>query len=95
MYIEQILVLPETQEICKLLGIDPLGLLGSGSLLIACKNDGCELLMSEIQQAGIQVSCIGEVLEEGFGIEAFSKSDRSVQWPHVETDELTRMMDQI
>ena len=90
-YMERIPVFPETRQICELLGVDPLGLIGSGSLLIACRSDGCEVVMEAIQEAGIQVSSIGEVLEEGVGIEAIGGNSERVPWPHFDADELTRV----
>lgn len=90
-YTDQIPVLRETRKICRLLDIDPLGLIGSGGLLIACRHNGCEKLMSAIREAGIQVSAIGEVLEKGFGIEAVL-GEKEVKWPHFAADELTRVL---
>ncbi len=83
-------VFAETRKICHLLGIDPLGLIGSGSLLICCRQTGCEALMSAIRRAGIDVTCIGEVLEEGRGIAALKKA-QPTPWPRFEVDEITRL----
>jgi hydrogenase expression/formation protein HypE len=83
-------VFAETRKICHLLGIDPLGLIGSGSLLICCRQTGCEALMSAIRWAGIDVTCIGEVLEEGRVIAALKKA-QPTPWPRFEVDEITRL----
>jgi hydrogenase maturation factor len=83
-------VFSETHRVCKLLGIDPLGLIGSGSLLICCRQFGCESLMASICKTGIDVTCIGEVLEKGQGIIAVKKG-RPVSWPQFEVDEITRL----
>jgi hydrogenase expression/formation protein HypE len=83
-------VFAETRQVCRLLGIDPLGLIGSGSLLICCRPTGCEALMSAIRRAGIDVTCIGEVLEEGRGIAALKKA-QPTPWPQFEVDEITRL----
>jgi len=80
----------QTQEISRLLDIDPLGLIGSGSLLICCRADAYEGLMTRIQNVGIRVTCIGEVLEAGRGIEAV-KDDGPAKWPIFEVDELARL----
>ena len=90
-YMDQISVLPETRQICELLGLDPMGLIGSGSLLIVCQNDACERVVTAIQESGIQVSRIGEVLGKGFGIEAVRNEGEGVAWPHFDVDELTRV----
>jgi hydrogenase expression/formation protein HypE len=83
-------VFAETRQVCRLLGIDPLGLIGSGSLLICCRQTGCKLLMSAIRRSGIDVTCIGEVLEEGQGIAALKKA-QPTPWPQFEVDEITRL----
>jgi hydrogenase maturation factor len=83
-------VYPQTDKICQLLDIDPLGLIGSGSLLVCCRESACENLMAAIGKAGIDVTCIGEVLEPGSGITA-EKHRQPVPWPQFETDEITRL----
>ncbi len=83
-------VYPQTDKICQLLDIDPLGLIGSGSLLVCCREAACDNLMAAIGKAGIDVTCIGEVLEPGRGITA-EKDRQPVPWPQFETDEITRL----
>jgi hydrogenase maturation factor/phosphoglycolate phosphatase-like HAD superfamily hydrolase len=83
-------VFRETREFCRLLGIDPLGLIGSGSLLICCRPTGCNSLISAIHEAGIEVTCIGEVLEGDPGISAL-KNSQPATWPQFEVDEITRL----
>ena len=83
-------VFRETRKFCRLLGIDPLGLIGSGSLLICCRRTGCDSLISAIHEAGIDVSCIGEVLDAGPGVTAV-KNSQPVTWPQFEVDEITRL----
>jgi len=80
----------QTERICRLLGIAPLGLIGSGSLLIACKKDGSHRVEERIRKAGIDVACIGQVLEAGRGIQAV-RDNQSVAWPRFEVDELARL----
>jgi hydrogenase expression/formation protein HypE len=88
--VDAIPVFAETRKVCSLLGIDPLGLIGSGSLLICCRQAGCESLLSAIRRAGIDVTCIGEVLETGQGIRAVKKA-QPTPWPQFEADEITRL----
>ena len=88
--VDAIPVFSETRRVCSLLGIDPLGLIGSGSLLICCRQTGSESLMAAIRGAGIDVACIGEVLAKGQGIIALKKAQRT-SWPQFEADEITRL----
>ena len=89
-YTDNIPFFPETRKICNLLDIDPLGLIGSGSLLICCRREGCDELIASILDAGIEIASIGEVLEGGHGIHAYQKN-RQVGWPVFEVDEITKL----
>ncbi len=86
----QIMVFPETIEICDLLRINPMGLIGSGSLIICCKPEAKTQLIAEISAANIAVACIGKVMEPGRGIDA-RRNNQPEKWPFFESDELTRL----
>ena len=86
----QIPVYPETQKICDLLDIDPLGLIGSGSLLICCRSANSQELMQRIEAAGVEITCIGEVLDKGQEIQAY-EGKKPVPWPGFEVDEITKL----
>ena len=87
---DRIPVFPQTRKICRLLHIDPMGLIGSGSLLICCREPTAEPLMAGIRDAGIQVTRIGEVTNPGRGIDAVGP-EGPVPWPRFEVDEITRL----
>lgn len=87
---DRIPIYPETEKICSLLGIHPLGLIGSGSLLICCSKNSSDHLMAAIKTKGIEVSCIGEVLGKGNGIEAI-ENRQAVTWPQFEVDEIATL----
>ena len=87
---DRIPVFPQTKKICTLLGIDPMGLIGSGSLLICSRKNETQMLMDSIRDAGIDITLIGEVMEAGRGVEAVSMAG-PVAWPSFEADEITRL----
>jgi hydrogenase maturation factor len=87
---DRIPIFPQTKKICNLLGINPMGLIGSGSLLICSRNNETEMIMDSIRSAGIDIARIGEVMEAGRGVEAVSKDGPAV-WPSFEVDEITRL----
>jgi hydrogenase expression/formation protein HypE len=87
---EQIPIFAQTRKVCAALGLDPLGLIGSGSLLICCAPETSAELIEKIEKSGIEATDIGEVGEAGTGIEAF-RDGTPVDWPQFETDELTRL----
>jgi HAD superfamily hydrolase (TIGR01549 family) len=80
----------QTAKICRLLNINPYGLIGSGSLLISCHPSVAKPLMAQIQAKGINIVAIGEVLEAGEGIQAF-KQGQPCEWPSFGVDEITHL----
>lgn len=88
--IDRIPTYPETEQICRFLDLDPIGLIGSGSLIICCSKGDTQGLMNQLDKAGIASTCIGEVLGKGRGIAA-TKGHRKVPWPHFDVDEITRL----
>jgi len=88
--LDKIPVYPETKKICRLLNLNPLGLIGSGSLLICCRKNIHAQLMNAIRQKKIRVTLIGEVLNKGRGIKAM-RQGQPIEWPRFEVDEITRL----
>lgn len=89
---DRIPVFSQTRKISRLMEIDPLGLIGSGSLLICCRKDDTDRLIHSIRDAGIQISRIGEVSDPGQGIRAESGGS-PVSWPCFEVDEIARLFE--
>ncbi len=88
--LERIPVYPATAIFCRALGLDPLGLIGSGSLLLTCRGQYRRRLMDELAKAGIEVAEIGTVAGKGRGIDA-RRNGRPVTWPEFQVDEITRL----
>jgi HAD superfamily hydrolase (TIGR01549 family) len=90
LHLDRIPIYPQTARICGLLGIDPLGLIGSGSLLITCAPAEAQAVADAVLAAGIEVCDIGEVLEEGQGVEAL-RDEAPAVLPAFERDEVSRL----
>lgn len=88
--LDAIPVTETTTELCRAAGLDPLGLIGSGALLITVEPDAADALEKVLSDAGIPASRIGRVLEAGSEIEAHSRG-APAEWPSFETDEITRV----
>jgi hydrogenase maturation factor len=88
--IDRIPVYPETRRVCRVLGINPLGLIGSGGLLICCRPGASADLQRILREAGIVVSRIGVVLPTGTGVEAL-RNGRPARWPRFAVDEIARL----
>ena len=87
---DKIPVYDQTRKICRAFGLDPLGLIGSGSLLICCDEESSPNLAQELEKAGVSATKIGVVGEKGGGVAAQS-GGRPADWPVFEVDEITRL----
>lgn len=83
-------IYPQTRRMGDILEIDPLGLIGSGSLLICCRPEFVQQLVADLKKNAIAVTDIGEVTRDKPGIEALEK-DVPVTWPRFDVDEITRL----
>jgi HAD superfamily hydrolase (TIGR01509 family) len=93
----------ETRRVCGLLGADPLGLIGSGSLLISCAPQEATGLLDALAAAGVEATRIGTVLDRGAGVRAWHGSSDPVSarergcaeaaWPSFAVDEVARVLE--
>jgi len=91
--LEKIPIFPRTEKICRLLNLDPLGLIASGSLLICCRKSTHSTLINNLKKARIRVSLIGEVEGKGEGIRAF-RDKKKYPWPDPPVDEIARLFEE-
>ena len=89
-HLDRIPVYAQTARVCSILDIDPLGVIGSGSLLITCSAADAGPLAAAVADSGIEIADIGEVLEPGEGVQAF-EGGVSVEWPRFARDEVSRL----
>ena len=90
-FMEAIPIYPETDRLCRLLNINPLGLIASGSLLICCRPDHSHTLIDNMAHNQVPLTLIGAVGRPGKGVDA-KKQGKSVKWPEFDTDEITRLL---
>ena len=88
---DQIQVLPETTAICALLGLDPMGLLASGSLLVVCDQGSAVEILRAYHERDIPARIIGRVAERQFGI-MLRDTRGLVPLPEYERDEITKII---
>jgi hydrogenase expression/formation protein HypE len=86
---EAIPILDETRAIAEALGIDPLGMLASGSLLIATQAESVSSIVRDIEAAGIPVSVIGRLTEDPLDAVLIEAGERR-QLPEFAVDEVAR-----
>ena len=91
---DSIPVLPECREICLALGLDPLGLLGSGAMLITLPSIDVPKLLSALGSEGIDGYEIGQMIAAEEGLVMIG---REGEGPLLEfhRDELARYFSQV
>jgi len=85
----QVCRFPETVALCQALDLDPLGLLGSGALLVTASAVDAGRMVQALNAAGIGASIIGEVIDGPPLVEA-TAADGAVSFPTFARDELAR-----
>jgi hydrogenase maturation factor len=86
---ERLPLLGECETMCRHFGIDPLGLIASGSLLIVAEKDREEAILQRLRAEGIAAAAIGEVVavEQGCSLRSADGSLRPL--PVFSRDEIT------
>ncbi len=81
-----------TREICRRLGLDPLGLIASGALLIASAPARTEAVLHSLRDAGTEGAVIGRVLPAEAGMSIISGGVRG-PLPEFARDEVARFFE--
>ncbi len=90
---ELIPILPETKEICRALGLDPLGLIASGALLITTRLEAANQVVSALRELALPAAIIGytKPKENGLTILVDGKPQPLPRFPR---DELSRFFEE-
>jgi hydrogenase maturation factor len=86
-------VLPECERICRHFQLDPLGLIGSGSLLISAAPAQADAIVSRLKEQGVAADVIGTVLPAGNGCVLRSGSGIERPLPQFARDEIARLFE--
>lgn len=81
---DEIPVLPDAEELCVRLGIDPLHTLASGALLVCVAEEERDVLLRAYRQAGIRAAAIGRIVPEDFTL--FRKGLKYPLLPNAQDD---------
>jgi len=85
-------IYPETARVCEVFGLDPMGLIASGSLLIAADPLRAASIADALKGAGIECTDIGEVTARG-GECTFVRENGERESFRFERDEITRLFE--
>ena len=89
--IQRIPVLDATRTVASALGLHPLGIIGSGALLICVRAAGAGPLLAALRTMGLRAEDIGSVLDTAPGVTA-SWGEEPAVWPRFATDEAARYL---
>jgi len=87
--LDRIPVHPHTERLCTRFGLRPLGLIGSGALLLTIPERSAARLLRAFSRRRIPATCIGTVVT-GTGVEA-RRDGKRVRFEWSQRDELTRL----
>ena len=86
-------ILPECRALCEALGLDPLGVIASGALLLTCPAGEAERLVAAWRTAGIPGWIIGAVTRPEEGLRLVSDTGE-VPLPRFARDEVARLFEE-
>ena len=86
-------VLPECEAVCAALGIDPMGLLGSGALVATMPSIDAPRALRALDSIGVNGWEIGQMIEQEDGMWLIDRRGEH-ELPHFARDELARYLDQ-
>jgi hydrogenase maturation factor len=89
----QLPIFPECRTLCHHFDLDPLGLIASGSLLIAAQRDSASAIIERVGSEGIAAAIIGEVVPADEGCRLRYGDGPLVPLPTFLRDEITRLFE--
>jgi hydrogenase maturation factor len=84
-------LIPEGATLCRELGLDPLGTIASGALLLAAAPADAGIILHAWARAGIDGAFIGRVLPPGAGV-TLDRDGTRRPLPRFDQDEVTRLL---
>ena len=84
-------ILPETAVLCRQFGLDPLGAISSGALLLTLPGEAASGLMVEYSKRGTQAVVIGEIASPEAGLKLEEPDGKVAPLPEFLTDEITKL----
>jgi hydrogenase expression/formation protein HypE len=88
---DAITILPETEALCRQFGLNPLGAISSGALLLTLPAAAASDLVGEYHEAGIRARVIGEVVSPDLGLRLQEVDGELKPLPEFAADEITKL----
>jgi len=90
----KITIEPETEAVCRVLGIDPLRVLSSGALLIAARPRNADRIVKSLKQHRVDACVIGEMTRFEKGRVLVKRDGSQVKLEPPPRDELYKVLDE-
>jgi hydrogenase maturation factor len=90
LWLDRVPVLPEGLLICREYGIDPLGVIASGALLVSVDASQSDALMARYREAGIPCAHVADLVPPDQGITMVDAEGRR-PLPRYDADEIARL----
>jgi len=87
---QQIPILEEASRLCQVYGLDPLGTIAAGALLIATSAADARRIQQALQTTGIECAAIGHIVPPSEGV-FLDDGDHLQPLPQFVRDEITRL----
>lgn len=88
---DKIPLYPETQTICSEFGLDPMGVIASGMLIMTAEPGDAPRIVKALRDVGIDCTEIGVVTPPSEGL-MMKQADEWVPLPYFSSDEITRAL---
>ena len=89
---ESLYLAPESSRLCAEYGLDPLGIISSGSLLLGCAEENAPTIISALENAGIRAARIGSATSPATGL-VLRRGAQVDPLPRFSADEITRLFE--
>jgi hydrogenase expression/formation protein HypE len=90
---EQLPLLPETELLGRHFGLNPLGLIASGALLISAEPERADVILRLLVEAGIEAAQIGRLVPPGEGCTIRTVAGSRQPLPTFARDEIARLFE--
>jgi hydrogenase maturation factor len=84
---------PEARKLCSQFGLDPLGTITSGTLLIAASKHSTDKIIKELWSEGIPASNVGEFKNKDYGYKVIFDGWLKRDLEYSEKDEITKLFE--
>jgi hydrogenase expression/formation protein HypE len=88
---DKIPIIPESKLLCEVFGLDILGVIASGALLIAVSSPYSQEVVEKLGQAGITAAIIGKAISKGAGVK-LKLDNAEIEMPVFSRDEIIKIL---